>query len=236
MRFRAWTARLRVELRRRGAVLEVDAPHGAVFDGPPIIKVYPGPDGEPSRFTLRVGRDVRIGRDLTIEIYAQGESVLELDDGVDIHNNVRFLVRAGSIRLGTRSRVRDGGLIKSDGAITVGSAVTIGPYGALHCTEQITLDDLVGLGERVSIIDSDHTFDGVDLDFLKKPLAVTPIHLGRGTMVGIGTVILRGVDVGPNSAIAANSVVRGGQYGEASLLAGNPAKTVRELKGETSAP
>ena len=236
MRFRAWTARLRVELRRRGAELVVDAPHGALFDGPPIIKVYPGPNGERSRFTLRIGRDVRIGRDLTLEVYAQGENLLELSDGVDIHNNVRFLVRAGSITLGARSRVRDGVLIKSDGAVTVGSAVTLGPYGALHCTERITLDDLVGLGERVSIIDSDHTFDGVDLDFLKKPLAVTPIHLGRGTMVAIGTVILRGADIGANSAIAANSVVRGGEYGEASLLAGNPARTVRELKEAASAP
>jgi maltose O-acetyltransferase len=235
MRFRAWTARLRFELRRRGAVLEIDAPHGAFFDGPPIIKVYPGPDGEGSRLTLRVGRDVRIGMDLTLEIYAEGDNTLELEDGVDIHNNVRFLLRSGAIRLGERSRVRDGVLIKSDGEVAVGSAVTLGPYGAIHCTERITLDDLVGLGERVSIIDSDHTFDGIDLDFLKKPLAVSPIRLGRGTMVAIGTVILRGANVGANSAIAANSVVRGGDYAEASLLAGNPATTVRELKGGESA-
>jgi acetyltransferase-like isoleucine patch superfamily enzyme len=234
MRFRAWVARLRVELRRRGSELEVDAPYGVLFDGPPIIKVYPSPSSERSRLELRVGRGVRIGRDLTLEIYAQGTNRLELGDGVDIHNNVRLLLRNGSIALGTRSRVRDGVLLKSDGIVTIGEAVTLGPYGAIHCTERITLDDLVGLGERVSIIDSDHTFDGVDIDFLKKPLATGPIRLGRGTMVAIGSVILRGADVGPNSAIAANSVVRGGEYGEASLLAGNPAKTIRQLRAAES--
>lgn len=228
LRFRAWIGRLRFELWRHGARLELHAPSGVRFDSAPALKVYPG-DREASTLHLRIGQDVRLGRGMTIEIYPAGDNRLELADGVDFHNNVRILMRGGAISLGPRTRVRDGVLLKSDGALDVGEGVTLGPFCALHCTGNIALGDLVGLGERVSIIDSDHEFDGVDLDFLKKDLNVSPVRVGRQTMIAIGSVLLRGAEIGANSVVAANSVVRGEVYPAASLLGGNPARQLKEL-------
>ncbi len=42
--FRLWAAWLRVQLRRRGARLVVDAPHGARMDSWPHVAVEPGVD------------------------------------------------------------------------------------------------------------------------------------------------------------------------------------------------
>jgi carbonic anhydrase/acetyltransferase-like protein (isoleucine patch superfamily) len=230
VRFRAWVARLRFELWRQNATLEVDAPHAVAFESAPRLRVYPGANRETAVLALRLGRGIRLGRELTIEIYAQGENLLEIGDGVEFHNNARILLRSGSISLGTRTRVRDGVLLKSDGVLEVGEAVTLGPYDAVHCSERIELEDFVGMGERVSVTDSDHAFDGVDMDFLKKPLLTSPVHVRRHTMVAIGSVVLRGAEIGANSVVAANSVVRGETYPARSLIAGNPAKAIKELK------
>jgi acetyltransferase-like isoleucine patch superfamily enzyme len=171
---------------------------------------------------------------MTLEIHARGDNSLEVADHVTVLNNVRVLLRAGHVSLGPRTLVRDGVWIKSDGRFETGEEVTIGPYGAIHCTEQIVFADLVGLGERVSVIDSDHTFDGTDLHYMQKPLTVSPVHLGRQTMVAFGSVVLRGAEIGSNSVVAANSVVRGGSYPPASLIAGSPARRVKSFTGQAS--
>jgi acetyltransferase-like isoleucine patch superfamily enzyme len=164
-----------------------------------------------------------------LEVFARGTNELEIGDSSRFLANIRIALRSGSVHLGARCLVRDGVWLKADGAFETGPGVTLGPFGAIHCTNSIVFDELVGLGERVSVIDSDHTFDGTDVHYMEKPLTVTPIRLGRQTMVAMGSVILRGVTTGPNSVVAANSVVRDGSYPRAALIAGNPARVIRTL-------
>jgi acetyltransferase-like isoleucine patch superfamily enzyme len=229
VRFRAWTLRLRLELRRHGARLELHAPQGATFDDSPALNVYPGEAEGSGTLTLSLGRGVHLGRGLTLEIHASGENRFVVGDRVRLMNNVRILFRSGHVSIGAESQVRDGVWIKSDGRFETGREVTIGPYSAIHCTERIVFADRVGLGERVSIIDSDHTFDGTDVHYMRRPLTVSPVRLGCQTMVAFGSVVLRGTEIGSNSVVAANSVVRGGTYTRASLIAGNPAQTVKDF-------
>ena len=230
-RFRAWAARLRFELWRQGGRLEIEAPHGVHFDSAPNIRAFPSGNGD-GLLRLRIGRDVRLGRNMTIEVFAQGNNELAIGDGARFLANVRITLRSGTLLLGSDCLVRDGAWIKVDGTLSVGNGVTVGPYSAVHCADQITLDDLVGLGERVSLIDSDHTFDGSDIHYMLKPISTSPVHLQRQTMVAMGSVVLRGALIGPNSVVAANSVVRGGNYLKGSLLAGNPAKVLKILSPE----
>jgi acetyltransferase-like isoleucine patch superfamily enzyme len=58
------------------------------------------------------------------------------------------------------------------------------------------------------------------------------VRLGRNVLVSAGVVLLRGAEVGPNSVIAANSVVREGVYPGGALIGGAPAKTLK-LLGKT---
>ena len=229
-RFRRWITRLRFELWRHGARLEHYEGGPIRFDGPPAIKTYPGPGLGGGVFRLRLGAGVDLGRNLTLEIYADGDTELDIGDGGRLLNNVRILLRGGAVSIGSDSEVRDGAWLKSDGRLEMGSGVTIGPYSGIHCTERIVFADLVGLAERVSIADSDHSFDGTDAHYMDKGLSVSPVSLGRQTMVAFGAVVLRGAEIGPNSAVAANSVVRAGHYEAGSLIAGNPARTVMDLR------
>jgi len=228
LRFRIWVARTHLELRRFGGTLIVDAPYAVHFDEAPVIRAFPDGDGS-AVTTLRFGRDARIGRNLTIELFARGENHFEVGDTARVLNNVRVILRSGSVRFGSECLVRDGVWIKSDGAFVAGDGVTLGPYSAIHCAGSVTFDDLVGLAERVSVIDSEHTFDGTDAHYMRNPLTVTPVSLGRQTMIAAGAVVLRGTTIGQNSVVASNALVRTGEYPAGSVLVGNPARVVKRL-------
>ena len=227
IRFRIWVTGLRVRLRAAGGRLELDAPHGAVLESMPIVKAYPLGEGG-GVFRLRIGADVRIGSLLVIELFARGDNVLALGAGSLVQNSVRLILRGGAIEIGRQTSVRDGAWLKSDGQLVLGDHVQISQHDALHCERRLELEDWVGLAERVTVLDSDHGFDGSDVHFRDQELAVEPTVIGANTFAAAGAVILRGTRLGKNSFVAANAVVRGGDYEPGSLLAGIPAKVIEQ--------
>ena len=220
VRFTLWAAAARVRLGRSGGRLEL---HGrARFDGPPHLHVHGG-----GRLVLRLGEGVRLGRGLHVELDGDGE--LDLGDGVYFQNACRVVLRGGSIALGAHTHVRDGAVLKSAGALAVGQEVTIGAYDTLACARRIEIGDRAGLGERVSVTDSDHTHDGSPAHYLRQPLKVGEVEIGENVLVSAGVVILRDARVGANSVIAANAVVTAGDHPAGHLLAGVPAGPLRPL-------
>lgn len=55
------------------------------------------------------------------------------------------------------------------------------------------------------------------------------IIIGDDVWLGANAVILKGSKIGSGSIVAAGSVVTGGEFPERSLIAGNPARLVKEL-------
>ncbi len=227
LRFLLWAARLRGRLRRRGVALVLRAPHGARMDGPPRVRVSGTGDG--GTLTVTLGRGVALGSDLHLEVLGGADSSLTVGDGVYFQHAVRVQLRGGSIALGEHTHVRDGAVLKADGALTVGEEVTIGSGDVLACTRRIEIGDRAGLGERVTITDSDHTHDGSDRHYLRQPLRITPVRVGANVLVSAGAVVLRGAEVGANAVIAANAVVGAGPHEGGWLYAGTPARPVKRL-------
>lgn len=60
-----------------------------------------------------------------------------------------------------------------------------------------------------------------------------PITVGAGTWIGARVVLLGGAELGPGSLVAAGAVVRAGVYPPQALLAGVPARVVRQLPDES---
>jgi acetyltransferase-like isoleucine patch superfamily enzyme len=56
-----------------------------------------------------------------------------------------------------------------------------------------------------------------------------PIVIGSDVWIGANATILKGVHIGSGSIVAAGAVVLGGTYPERCVLAGNPARVVRQL-------
>jgi acetyltransferase-like isoleucine patch superfamily enzyme len=224
MRFLAWTARLRMQLRRRGAGLTVVAPHGARLDSLPHIDVSDGVGD----FTLRIGRGVKLGRATHLDLQP-GASVLEIGDGAYLMHGVRLQLRGGTIRLGPHVNLRDGVVLKSEGELDIGYQVPVSYGGAIHCVERITIADNAGLAERVTVVDSDHAHDGTDAYFLAQPLKVAPVRIGSNVFVCANAVVTRGAVIGDNAVVAANAVVGEGEHPGGQLYAGAPARPIRAL-------
>lgn len=84
---------------------------------------------------------------------------------------------------------------------------------------------------------SDTDFHPVDPDLRReqvrgKPFPFSsvgkkPIKIGDNVWVGWNCTILKGVEIGDNSIVAAGSVVLAGSYPSGSLLAGNPARVIK---------
>lgn len=220
--FRLWCAWLALQLRRRGATLTVDAPHGARLDSWPHVAVTP----DLRSFTLRLGHGVKLGRATHIDLLG-GDTTLALGDGSYLMHGVRLQLRGGAIRLAEHVDVRDGAVLKSEGELIVGARIPISYGTTIHCVERIEIGADSGLAERVTIVDSDHGADGTDTPFLSQPLHIAPVLVGTNVFVCANAVILRGARIGANSVVAAGAVAGAGEHPAGHLHAGAPARAIR---------
>lgn len=225
LRFRLWTVWLRLLLRRHGSRVELAADPSARCDGWPHLSV--GARG--AVLLLRLAEGVSLGRDLNLDV--SGACSLELGAGAYLQHAVRIQLRGGRVVLGRHTHVRDGAVLKSDGELVVGEEVTIGFHAVLSCTERIEIGDRAGLGERVTVIDADHTHDGSAHHYLRQPLRTLPVSLGPNVLVSANAVVLRGARVGANAVVAAGAVVTVGDHQAGWLHGGMPARPLRALQG-----
>jgi acetyltransferase-like isoleucine patch superfamily enzyme len=134
----------------------------------------------------------------------------------------------GPIVMGRDCRMR-GGTVRSrlttgpDGRIELGINVGIG-YGA-----EIFAEKLVRIGDRASISAHvtiyDTSFHPVDEG---EEVRTAPVEIGRNVWIGRQVIILPGVTIGEHSVVASGSVVSR-EVPPRTLVAGNPAKPVREV-------
>ena len=227
LRLRAWTVWLRLAVWRAGGRVALSAHPTARCDGWPHVRV--AREGGPVAFSLVLDEGASLGRDLNLEV--GGRCALSLGRGTYLQHAVRIALRGGRVRLGAFAHVRDGAVLKSDGLLEVGDEVTIGFHDVLSCTSRIVVGSRAGLGERVTITDSDHGADGSDRHYLGEPLAVEPVEVGSNVLVSANAVILRGARIGANAVVAAGAVVRSGEHAGGWVHAGTPARAVRALPG-----
>jgi acetyltransferase-like isoleucine patch superfamily enzyme len=227
-RFRLWTLRLALRLRRNGSRLTLDCPHGAELQSAPAIELDLRGD-LPGSFTLRLGRGAWLGRELSLELWSGGDSVLELGENTWFGRGCTLQLRGGAIRLGSEVQVRDHVLLKSYGELRIGDRTIVSRGADVHATGRVTIGRDCGIGERTTIIDSDHAIDGSDTPVFSQPLHVEPIEIADNVMVSANCTVLRGVKIEANALIGAGAVVRGGSYPAGWLTAGVPARALRAL-------
>ena len=227
-RFRLWALRLGARLRRNGSRLILDCPHGGSFERAPVVEV-PLEGGGRGSLTLRLGPGASLGRELVLEVWAGADSVLELGESTWLGRGCRVQLQGGSIRIGRATQVHDGCLLKARGEIVVGDGVRVSRGVIFQAEEHIEVGDLAGVGERTSLVDSDHDHDGSETSFWERGVRAEPVRVGRNAWIGANSVLLRGTTIGRNSVVGAGSVVTGGEQPEGWLIAGAPARPVRAL-------
>ena len=114
------------------------------------------------------------------------------------------------------------------GTIRIGNAVLMSPGSRISASDEIVIGDGVMLANGVYITDSDwHTV----YDRTQRAEEPTPVHIANNVWLGDHATVLKGVSIGENSVVAARAVVTRDVPANV-IVAGNPARVVRELDPE----
>ncbi|CAN5253355.1 acyltransferase [soil metagenome] len=149
--------------------------------------------------------------------------------GVLIHPSV-ILINCGQISLGDFVRIDAFTILSARQTITLGRNVHIGAHCILTGQESIALADFSGLSHGVKIYASSDDFSGTTMTNPTAPqryrqVESRPVHIGRHAVVGSGTVILPGSEIGEGCAVGAMSLVNS-SIDAWDIYAGIPAKKI----------
>ena len=113
-------------------------------------------------------------------------------------------------------------LITGWGRIRFGDRCFVNSGTVIMSVLEITVGDDVAIANEVYIVDTDsHGVEG-------RPVKNAPVRIGSGSWIGARAIILPGVTIGSRCLVAAGAVVSR-DVPDDTLVAGNPAKVVREL-------
>lgn len=117
--------------------------------------------------------------------------------------------------------------------LKIGNNVIINDDCHIGCINSIKIGDNVLFASKVFICDHFHgDVNGKDIDLPpneRKLISKGEVIIGNNVWIGEGVCIMPNVTIGDNSIIGANSVVTKNCLPN-SVIAGNPAKTIRLLK------
>lgn len=100
----------------------------------------------------------------------------------------------------------------------------------IWCHRKITIGNNVKLGANVTLLDT----DAHNLDYLKRRDCNSDygidkeISIGNDVLIGLNSIVLKGVKIGDRSIIGAGSVVTSSIPSDC-IAAGNPAKIIRRI-------
>ena len=111
------------------------------------------------------------------------------------------------------------------GRIEIGNACLMSPGSRISASDEIVLGDGCMMANGAYITDSD--WHGL-YDRVSHPKSKTPVRLGKNVWLGDHATVLKGVTIGDNSIVAAQSVVTKDVPANV-VVAGNPAQIVKKL-------
>jgi maltose O-acetyltransferase len=132
-----------------------------------------------------------------------------------------FLKKHGrNFKLGTNA------FIYNPNGLIVGNHVYIG-FNSYIGQGEVTLHDEVLIGNFVSITASNHLRQNNSYRF--GGYESKPIQIGKGTWIGANSCLVAGVQIGEGCLIAAGSVVTESFIDNHKIIAGIPARIIKDL-------
>jgi carbonic anhydrase/acetyltransferase-like protein (isoleucine patch superfamily) len=145
-------------------------------------------------------------------LYSLGDLHPKIDEPCYIAPDAAVI---GDVHLHADTSIWFGAVLRGDvERITVGRGSNIQDGSVLHCDPgaPLILDEFVTVGHKVML---------------------HGCHIGRNSLIGIGSTILNHATIGANSIVGANALVTENKtYPDGVLILGAPAKVIRQLTPE----
>jgi acetyltransferase-like isoleucine patch superfamily enzyme len=164
----------------------------------------------------------------------------ELGSGSKVSGRIERRHPEARIRIGNDSLIA-GILVAEDAAscLTIGNNVFVGGGSLIDCLEQVTIENDVLVSYQVLIMDSDnHSLRASErMDDLRRwrhggyvwaNVKRAPVIIRSKAWIGARATITKGVEVGEGAIVATGAVVTK-NVPPYSIVAGNPARVIREL-------
>lgn len=148
---------------------------------------------------------------------------------------MRWLAKKRLGSFGDNSEIRPGSYLNETNNIYLGKGVVIRPgsmifaVGTEASVATITIGDNVMLGSGVHIYAGNHLFDDLNKDIIDQGHLTENVTIANNVWVGSNAIILKGVNIGTHTVVAAGSVVDS-NLDSYSVYGGNPARKIRSLK------
>jgi acetyltransferase-like isoleucine patch superfamily enzyme len=146
-----------------------------------------------------------------------------------------YLSGCGNMSIGDKVRIFPHSRLECIGensSLSIGDNVSIGPNLNITCAGETRIGNGVTISSNVFITDMDHGYKVINIPIMEQENIVKKTIIGSNSFIGTGAVILAGTKLGKQCIIGANTVVRG-DYGDYSVLVGNPAKVIKQYNTET---
>ena len=150
---------------------------------------------------------------------------------ISIRGPLRIIKKNGSIKVGEFTEFWPGVKLSCYGKdsqlkarITIGRNCSIGDRTEIHVGERVEIGNNVIIAWDCVIMDRDYHSTGQDAEVIK------PVAIGDNVWIGCRAIILKGVTIGEGAVVAAGAVVTK-DVAPFTLVAGNPARVISEVKG-----
>ena len=139
------------------------------------------------------------------------------------------IFKSGYIHCAGRIIVNDNVLLFSKGKLNIGTQFGINSYSRIVAHEEISIGDNVTIGQFVSILDHDHKYDFAGENLHLDGYTTAPISIGNNVWIADKCTILKGVTIGNNVVIGANTLVNK-DVPDNVVFAGSPGRILKHLK------
>lgn len=185
-----------------------------------------------------------------LESAEANESIESFIKGAIIADDFRIGPDAWCVNKGPRENIQVGrnvicrGILRcenwTNAQLIIGDKVYIGDDCLISCSNRIEIGSMTLLAHGVQIFDNDsHPVNPFlrEQDYqavleqcpkARSLILSSPIKIGERAWIGFNAIILKGIEIGEGSVVAAGSVVAT-DVPPYTIVAGNPAKVVRQI-------
>lgn len=184
-----------------------------------------------ARGIFRLRRQVLLGKHVKL----RGKTKMHLSKGVSIGDfcsldaeGIDGLYVGSGSSIGSFSCLKVSGTLADLGnGISIGNNVGIGEFAHIGGAGGVEIGDDTITGAYLSVHPENHIFSNIEVPIRQQGVTRKGISIGRNCWIGAKATFLDGARIGDGCIVAAGTVVKG-QFPDNTILAGVPAKKIRD--------